>query len=176
MAVIVALIALVGLMCAIDLLLTVGVIRRLREHSALLARTAKVSPAIAVGQQIGAFATITIDDESLTQDELGGDTLVGFFSPGCAPCHERLPGFMEYARAMPRGKNHSLAVIVGNAEDASEMVAQLRIASRVVVEGHEGSVNTAFGVESFPTVLIARRNSDRQLVVGADEVRLLGEV
>lgn len=72
-------------MYRLNLVLTVGVIRRLREHTEQLSRVALSSPdpILHVGDRVGDFAVTTTDGEQLSDDRFTGRTLVGFFSPGC---------------------------------------------------------------------------------------------
>ena len=57
MPVVLAALVIVGMLCALNLILTLGVIKRLREHAALLAGG---PPTIAVGEAIGEFSARTV--------------------------------------------------------------------------------------------------------------------
>jgi hypothetical protein len=153
--VVVAVVAL-SLICLLDLVLTVGVVRRLREHAAALdeltgAPAEVMKPA---GTSIADYAATTVDGEPIARELLAGPTLVGFFSPRCGPCRERLPEFVARAAGTPAGR--VLAVVVGNDRDGAAggdgqaMVAALAGAAPVVLERPGGAVGTAFGVRGFP--------------------------
>ncbi|MEU1880589.1 hypothetical protein ABZ470_25050 [Streptosporangium sp. NPDC020072] len=43
------------------------------------------------------------------RESLADDTVVGFFSPSCGPCRERLPRFVEYGGALSGGRRQRLA-------------------------------------------------------------------
>ncbi|WP_433041631.1 hypothetical protein [Dactylosporangium sp. CS-033363] len=134
MAILAAAVAVVGVLCVIDLLLTVGVIRRLREHTEQLAQAlAGRPPAIAA--------------PGTTVDFDGSASVVGFFSPGCGPCAELLPKFVERVAG-----ESVLAVVVGDGAEVDSMVELLAPVARVVREDHGGTVAAAFGVSSFPSV------------------------
>ncbi|MFD9739622.1 hypothetical protein ACFWW9_34500, partial [Umezawaea sp. NPDC059074] len=93
----------------------------------------------------------TVDGEVVDRDGLSASTLVGFFSPGCAPCEELLPRFLAAARAVPGGRAAVIAVVV--AEDpsgADYLLDPLREVASVVVEGRRGALGAAFGVTSYP--------------------------
>lgn len=152
--------------CVLNLVLTLGVIRRLREHTALLDRLqagpgAGMPDQMPAGAEVGEFAATTTDGEPLSHELLAGQTLVGFFSPTCQPCKERLPEFLEVAPDVPGGRQQVLAVAVGGEQECANLVADLAPVARVVVEppSAEGPVSQAFKTSSYPTfgVLEGRR-------------------
>ncbi len=77
MPVVLAALVIVGMLCALNLILTLGVIKRLREHAALLAGG---PPTIAVGEAIGEFSVRTVHGDPLSDRSLGDETLVAFVS------------------------------------------------------------------------------------------------
>jgi hypothetical protein len=133
-----------------NLLLTAGIVRRLKEHTTLLDRLAGPPPELMrpAGSAIGDFAVTAVDGTPVAADLLVPPTIVGFFSPGCGPCHERLPEFAGRVRRAPVGR--ALAVVVGEAADSAEMVATLGEVALVVNEPVGGPVAKAFGVRGFP--------------------------
>jgi thiol-disulfide isomerase/thioredoxin len=154
---VIASVVLVGMLCGVNLLLTFGVIRRLREHAELLAGSPRVvdnDPSVAVGSVVGEFSVTAADGDVVTRGSLDGGTVVGFFSPGCAPCEELLPRFVEYAASEGVGRR-VVAVVAASDAEAGEMAAQLAPVARVVVEGaFGGAVSTAFGVRGYPAVCV----------------------
>lgn len=151
----------VGVLVLLDLLLTFGVIRRLRDHTEQLRRM-QLGPEVVIagkGAKVGDFATTTTDGEALSANLLTGETLVGFFSPGCQPCETLLPAFVDYAATMPGGRDHVLAVVATDtpeASDVTEKVAALSPYARTVVAAHEEPVLKAFGVNGYPGVLLVQ--------------------
>lgn len=170
----IAAVVLVGLLCTLDLILTLGVIRRLREHTELLSQRPEggLRPALPVGGEVGEFTTSTVDGETLTRDALREETVVAFFSPGCQPCEEKLPRFVEYARAVPGGRLRVLAAVVGDAGEAGALVAELSPVARVVVEEHDGALSAAFQAKMYPTVLLVAPDGSGRPVVIDDQVKL----
>jgi thiol-disulfide isomerase/thioredoxin len=158
-------VVLVGTLCALDLILTLGVIKRLREHTELLTRQAGGAPSIEMGEAVGRFATTTVDGETLTPELVADDTVVAFFSTTCAPCRAKLPRFAEAVRERPGGRERVLAVVAG--DDADSFVSQLNPVARVVTEGTDGAVGSAFKVQVYPLLLVAGREGDGELVVTA---------
>ena len=152
-------VALLGVLCLVNLTLTFTMIRRLREHAAQLAeKSAFASPAVARRLPPGAmapeFTATTVNGElrSLT-DFSGALSLVAFFVPGCAPCHQQLPEFAELALRVPGGAGHVLAVISGNQDqdEAKEIAASLDGIASVVVEATRGPFATAFSNSGYPS-------------------------
>lgn len=141
----------VGALCLLNLVLALGIIRRLRELSALLAAPpdhGEPLPILGPGEVVGPFDATTSDGEPLSRDALAEPTLVAFFSPDCFACQEQLPGFLDYAgRAVER--RQALAVVVAP-EPAAELVATLTPVARVVSEPPDGPVARAFGVQGTP--------------------------
>lgn len=144
-------IAVLGALTLLNLLLTYGVIRRLREHTRLLAGIGSAAPMLAPGSTVGDFAATTLDGELVSRDALSGQTLVGFFSPGCPACTERLPDFVARAATPAHGRARTLAVIAGGDESYAAQREQLAAVARVVVEPERsGPVGRAFGVSAYP--------------------------
>ncbi|MBB5874262.1 thiol-disulfide isomerase/thioredoxin [Allocatelliglobosispora scoriae] len=148
--------AVVTTISLLNLLLVFGVVRRLREHTALLAKMPTGPTAgdliLPAGAQIGSFSAVTTAGDAVSTTSFRDGTLVGFFSPGCAPCRERLPEFVAYAAELG-GADRVFAVVVSDvASEATETIDQLAGVARVVLEKDEGPVAAAFGVKGFPAV------------------------
>lgn len=151
----------IGLLCLLDLVLSLGVIRRLRLHTdhlnRLLTGPARAG-AVPVGTAIGDFTVTTTHGERITRESLsghgaGGSTLVGFFASGCQPCAEQLPAFIAYARSVP-GPRRVLAVVDSDGVDQTDYVERLAEVARVVLEGPGEALQTAFGVDGFPMLYL----------------------
>jgi thiol-disulfide isomerase/thioredoxin len=171
-AYLIASVVFVGILCGVNLLLTFGVVRRLREHAELLAGTPRPvdndSP-VPVGSVVGEFSVTTADGEVVTRDSLDGGTVVGFFSPGCGPCEELLPRFVEYAASEAV---RVVAVVAAPDMQAGEMAAQLAPVARVVVEGaFGGPVSTAFGVRGYPALCVV--DGDGTVIAGGSTMDAL---
>jgi Redoxin len=162
MGFLVAALVLVGALGMLNLVFTFGVIRRLREHTELFNRLGTGtavgggdSAMTEAGGRIGEFAASTEDGEPVSRDLLAGSTLVGFFSPTCAPCIERLPEFAEYARMHMGGRGQTLAVVVSDDDEAAApLVTQLAGVARVVRDVRTGRLQAAFGVRGLPVVAL----------------------
>lgn len=178
MTVLVTLGVLVGVLCVLNLLLTFGVIRRLREHGDLIAKGAASGagggpPTLPVGQRAAEFTGITTDGAAVSRDLLSGDTLVAFLTPGCTPCQKKLPGLVEAAREWPGGRSKTLAVVIGDPDEAADYVEKLVPVARVVLESPGGEVAAAFGVQSYPLFgVVDRSGKVLRSVLEPGELRL----
>ena len=152
MSYLIAAVVIVGVLCVLNLLLVYGVIRRLREHSELLAQGPPAVPDLMArpGAVVGAFTATTVDGDEVVADDLGPGTLVGFFSPSCPACAHQLPKFLDAASAHPGGQDRVLAVVIGGREDAAEQVAALSARARVVVAPPGAEIENAFEVKGYP--------------------------
>ncbi|BAU81464.1 hypothetical protein SLA_0509 [Streptomyces laurentii] len=163
---------LVGALCALDLVLTLGVVKRLRDQQNLLTELGTGTSGPAVGERIGDFAALTVGGEIVARDRIAEETLVAFFSPTCGPCRKKLPGFVAYAGALPGGRDRVLAVVAGSAEAATPFVDALAPVAHVVLEETDGAVGAAFQATAYPTVLRVARGGDGEVVVTDDRVDL----
>jgi thiol-disulfide isomerase/thioredoxin len=149
----VAAVVLIGAVALLNLVLSMGIIRRLREQAASLPE-AQVPHLPAPGEQVGDFTVRTTGGDTVSRDGLRGDTAVAFFSPNCQPCQETVPQFAEYARALPGGPDWAVAVVVGNGAEAAEMVAKLTPVARVVTETDAEVLQSAFRPNGFPSIYL----------------------
>jgi thiol-disulfide isomerase/thioredoxin len=150
-------VALVGALCLIDLVLTLGVVRRLRDHSTRLSTLTGFEPEGETlrgpGGAVDPFTAEDVHGTPVSLDDLAQPTLVGFFSPNCPACEEKLPSFLDYAKAFPGGKDRTLAVVAGESGGVRYRSALAEVAT-VVVEPEFGPVQKAFGTRSYPAFLV----------------------
>ncbi len=145
-----------SLLCLGHLALTIVLVRRLNEHTVVLDRIAGAPPEVMrpTGEVVDDFAATACDGTPVASDLLAAPAVVGFFSPGCGPCKERLPEFVARLRHAPASR--ALAVVVGVEGDNSTdretdmMVSSLSEVALVVAEPPGGPVAKAFGVRGFP--------------------------
>ncbi|MGW6288155.1 hypothetical protein [Streptomyces sp. NPDC055107] len=178
----------VGALAMVDLVLTVGVVRRLREHSDLLRQVSAPAAALpggmsgiaAVGTPVPSF-TAGPSDSPVTDRDLTDGALVAFFSPTCEPCRDRLPGFVARYADRPEEARQVLAVVVDEShsphgardphgpgmpgEDTGSMAAALAAVVPTVQESYDGPVTTAFAAKAFPSCVRVGNGPDGGLVV-----------
>lgn len=162
----------VGAMCLLNLVLTFGVIRRLREHTELLNqrvvdRAAAPGPImLEAGKSVGDFSVTTTDGVPVSRADLTGRRLVGFFSPTCSACAENMPTYVAHAQTHPGGRDAVLSVVVGSEAETAEMTRQLEGVSRVVRDDEQGEISRAFKIDGYPAYAVL----DGDNVVASDFV------
>jgi len=173
MTVLTVAVVLVTGLCLLNLLLTVAVIRRLREHTELIGNMGGAQDfpdsMLPVGERIGDYSAETLDGAVLTRDDLDGQTLIGVFSPGCHGCEQQMPHFVELAKNAPGGRGGVLALVVGGLEEAAGEIARLTPVARVVHEADDGPLTRALGVRAFPA--LARVDSEGRVLASGLQVR-----
>jgi hypothetical protein len=168
-------VVLVGAVAVLNLLLTYGVIRRLREHTNLLSGDAgaEPTPALETGERVGPFQAVTVDGREITERSLLAGTVVAFFTPGCLPCKERLPEFAEFAR-QDGDRDRFLAVLVtddGQESDGAARAYQLDTVAHLVLASRESAVTKAFGVRGYPSIVTI--GPDRQVTASGTRLPVL---
>lgn len=153
MPILIAAVIVVGVLCVLDLLLTMGVIRRLKEHSAMLADRAPGSPGPPViglvkGEAPGAFSADTLDGTRV--DNSTGLRLIAFFSARCSICPERVPPLLDYLAAHQISRADALAIVVGDREAPPPYTESLAEFAQVCVEPEDGPTAKAFSVAGYP--------------------------
>lgn len=155
MAILSAAVALVGALCVLDLLLTFGVIRRLREHAELLGGTSASDPVIiglAPGERVAAFSAVTLDGAVVTA--ASEVRAAGFFAAGCSACPAQVGPFTEYLANHAVGTDDGLAVVVASRDELPAYVDRLRAAGRVCVVDADSELLKAFKVTGFPAFCV----------------------
>jgi hypothetical protein len=182
-------VAFVGVLSVLNLALCLAIIRRLREHTALLSRAdiGGSSQLLAVGTEVPAFTTRTVDGGEVGTEDLVAGAAIGFFSPSCGPCKERLPEFVEWARGVADPRRVFAVIAPGPAEQpvgagmetemavselaVSEMATAVREVSTVIVERSDGPVTAAFNVTGYPTFYLL--GEDRKIRSGSHSTDIL---
>ena len=155
MPVLIGAVVVVGVLCLIDLLLTFGVIRRLREHTTMLAGFQPGGDhvtALAAGGTPEAFTAT--DNEGAVVQGPPGLSMVAFFSASCSVCPKRVPAFVDYVREHPVGRNEVLAVVIAQDSESVPYLVELAEVARVCAEPPGGSIGRAFAVQAFPAFFV----------------------
>lgn len=145
---VVAALIVLGAVLALNLLLTFGVIRRLREHT-------KILEAAVPGSSITDFSATTVDGVTLTRDRLSGDSealTVAFLAPECGSCRSLVPELAGWAARQDRER--TLVVLDGQVSDPADLVAVLNPVAQVIVERSGTPVASAFKVDAFPSFCV----------------------
>lgn len=155
MPVVIAVLGVVGGLCLMDLLLTFGVIRRLREHTDMLSGAGSPPmPAVGlpVGEAPGRFAAVTTDGEPVSG--AAGLRVVAFFSSWCSACPERVPPFVEYLDRHQIGRESVLAVVTTDDGTPAPYLDRLAGVAQACVEPSGGEIAAAFQVTGFPAFFL----------------------
>jgi hypothetical protein len=153
-------VAILCVLCLFDLLLTLGVVKRLRDHENRLAKPTgyeamgNLASSLVQGSRPGAFDVRTTEGDLLTLDGMIDGAVVAFMSPHCKPCVSKLPAFIEHTSALPDGKLRVTVVLTGEEAEATPMAAQLEQVARVVIEPFDGPMTTAFAVTALPVIFV----------------------
>ncbi|MFE0420956.1 TlpA family protein disulfide reductase [Streptomyces sp. NPDC058953] len=160
---------LVGVLCLFNLVLCIGIIRRLREGSDGAGQELVPQVMRAPGERVTRFSAVTTAGASVSEQMLIGDpTLVAAFAQGCPECEEGLPLFAEYAATFPGAPRRVVAVLVGDPDAMRDKVAMLEPVAHVVLEGKDGPVGSALGVRGYPAFGVL----DDHAVVQASGIRI----
>lgn len=121
---------------AVVAVLLVAVLRRLREHEARIARltTTDASVIAGPGHAVGDLPVAL-------------PALIGFFSPSCGGCEERLP---EFRAAATDHRGGVLAVVVDDGGDTRPLASRLAEVAEVAVEAPNGPLASGLAVTGFP--------------------------
>jgi hypothetical protein len=149
------LVVLVGVLCLVDLVLTLGVIRRLRVHTELLNSSARADENI-IGIPVGTipadFAAVSIRDEQL--DGPAGLRIVAFFASFCSVCPTKVPAFLAYLERNQIRQQDVLAVMAADPQDPVPYLNQVAQVARVCFEPPDGPVSAAFQVSAYPVFCV----------------------
>ncbi len=154
MPVLTAAVVAAGGLCLLNLLMTFGVIRRLREHTAILAgiRGSEDMFGLQAGQSPGAFSAVTIAGNTVSNAT--SLRMIAFLSSFCSVCPERVPPFVEYLSSHRIGRDSVLTVVAGSITDPPPYLDRLAEVAQVCFEPVDGEVARAFGVKGFPVFAV----------------------
>jgi hypothetical protein len=172
MAVLAAAVAIVAVLCLLDLVLTFGVIRRLREHTELISsRNIADLPimGLTAGELPEAVSAVTISGEPV--HTAAGFRVVAFFSVMCSVCPERVAPFTAYVTRNGLSRDSVLAVVVGGQDAPPPYQDQLAQVAQVCAEDYEGALGRAFKVIGYPAFCLLDADG-AMLATGFDPARL----
>ena len=160
MSIVVAVLVVLTTLTLLNLLLTFGVIRKLREHTQELAG-GRPPATLAVGAQVPDFTAPTAGGDMVSIASLrasGG--LVAFLAPDCSGCQEQLPSVRS---ALAEALDTPTAVLIvltrlrpapdRDERERAELTAALGVLdsrAAIVHEPLDGALQSAFQVAAFP--------------------------
>jgi hypothetical protein len=172
MPIMIAAVGLAAALCLLDLLLTFGVIRRLREHTTILSalrRPNDLPQGLSPGELPAGFSATTMDGEQV--NGTAGMRLVAFFAAWCSVCPGTVPPFLDYLRGNGIARDRVLAVLIDGDGEPPPYLAQLAAVARVSIEPSDGALSAAFKVPAFPTFVLLDADG-AVLASGADPAEL----
>jgi hypothetical protein len=150
-----AAVAVVGVLCLFDLILTVAVIRKLRDHSARLSRVTLPATLLPAGTEVAEVATVDRYGEAIDGAWLrNGMKLVIFMSATCSACIDQLPDAAARAGGFPGGPDSILTAVVGADGNSAEIVSAFDGIARLVQGAQVDSVVSAFQVSAYPSYFV----------------------
>ena len=158
MPIVVAVLVLLTLLVVLDLLLTYGVIRKLREHTERLDLVSRPEPQM-TGLPTPAFSATTATGETVSARLFDGGGLAVFLAPDCPGCRSQLPDVRRKLAAAVAAAVPVLLVVTRlhperdlgeEAAEIDELLAELDGRVAVVREPLDGAVQAAFKVSSYP--------------------------
>jgi hypothetical protein len=141
----------VGALCLTNLVLVFGIIRRLREHTALLSEQAHAElpvTGLGTGDTPPPFTVTTAEGRIASGP--AGLRLVAFFSTRCSLCPKRVPAFADYVRENRIDRDGVLAVVLGEADEPVPYLEQLETVAQTWREPENGQLAKAFQVSGYP--------------------------
>ncbi|AVT35853.1 hypothetical protein C6W10_04575 [Plantactinospora sp. BB1] len=159
--VVVAVLVVLTTLTLLNLLLTFGVVRKLREHTQELAAV-RPPVTLTVGARVPDFTASTAGGEVVSLASLrAAGALVAFLAPDCSGCQEQLPSVRS---ALAEALETPTAVLVvltrlhpeqpdREERERAELVAALGVSdtrAAVVHEPLDGALQSAFQVAAFP--------------------------
>jgi thiol-disulfide isomerase/thioredoxin len=148
-----AAVVLLGVLCCLNLAMTLAVVRRLRTQAERASEDAvRLPPGVLAPE----FSATTVSGPVVTLSDLtGARSVVAFLAANCPPCHEQVPEFTAYARSVPGGPAQVLAVVVGGTDaETAQLAGDLEGAASVALENVAGPLQKAFSVTGFPTFYV----------------------
>jgi len=169
-----AAVVIVGALCLLDLLLTFGVIRRLREHDQMIVRPpqpAMPTIGLAPSEPVGAFSATTTGGELLSGAD--GLRVAAFFSSSCSVCPERVGPFVDYLTEHLVARDSALSVVVGADGGPPPYLDRLAEVTKVCVEQDDSEITKAFKILGFPAFCLL--GTDGTVVAASYDPAMLPE-
>lgn len=139
-----------------NLLLILGIVRRMRQMGPIIPPE-YIESGPQPGMPLPEFAVGTTDGSRADSSAFsGGRGLVAFLSVGCSACSAQLPLLRNYIANERIDVSRSLVLVSGDPDGQSEYARAASAFAHVVVEDMNGPLMKTFGIKAFPTVLALR--------------------
>ncbi|MDA0637660.1 hypothetical protein OUY22_29995 [Nonomuraea sp. MCN248] len=147
-----------GLLCLINLVLTLAVIRRLRDHTERLGVLQAGDPSqalLAPGTSLPTLRAESVDGETI-DSRVTSPEVVALLSTECSVCLEQLPDLVGLITDRRLDRPAAVAVIMGDdSAQAEQLVEKLLPIASVVRQPWGGPIEKAFQARAFPAFYLA---------------------
>ncbi|MFI6048443.1 hypothetical protein ACIA8C_43020 [Nocardia sp. NPDC051321] len=177
MSILIAVTTILAIATAAHLVVTLGLVRRLRAHTDLLAQLAdNTDRLLPTGTPIPAFTAQTVDGDVIDQTNLRHPAAVALLAVDCPHCRTNLPEFVAYIHGAGYPRERVLAVVTTNERTdptaRQDMLDILTPVATVVCEtSTDGTVTTSFDAQAFPAFYLTGANAT--ITSGTHAVRKL---
>ncbi|GGO77871.1 TlpA family protein disulfide reductase [Nonomuraea cavernae] len=162
-----------GLLCLVNLVLTLAVIRRLREHTEQLVALKAGDPAevlLATGTSLPVFEAESVDGETI-DSRVTSPEVVALLSTECSVCLDQLPDLVGLITDRRVDRPAAVAVIMGDdSAQAEQLVEKLRPVASVVRQPWGGPIEKAFQARAFPAFYLASEGVVRAASISVMEL------
>jgi hypothetical protein len=149
-AILIAVVALVGVIACADLLISFALIRRV---AALQAQGPGVSGP-AVGREVGQFRVPLLDGGEFSREQLAAPRVLAvFLTTSCEPCRQAITELSAMGGPLPWPLYVVIIRTDADDDDALDVAAGMPAGSRVGVITAAEAPLEAFGIDGYPTVL-----------------------
>ncbi|WP_445394987.1 TlpA family protein disulfide reductase [Streptomyces sp. LE64] len=147
---------LLGVVTALNLVLILAVIRRLRRHEEERKQQGDTFENIPsgppVGERVPEFSAVAVDGTRVGSEALRGrEAALTFLSTGCSACVAAARDLPEFARRTGLDVDQMVVVISGEGPEARTMADPVAGVARVVLEERDGPLSVLFAVKGTPT-------------------------
>jgi len=152
MAYVVAALTLLGVLCLLNLLLTLALLGRVADYARRSPSTTSTHVSLLPpGTPTPSFDVTSEDGRPVSQEDLkGAPSLVAFLSPSCAPCHEQIPSLLSYIQEKALSRAHVLGVLQGDRTAAADMLKALAPVATIVFDGDHNALANTFEAWTVP--------------------------
>lgn len=144
----------------LDLLLSVGLVRRFRSLGTQLSAanaqiTLPLRGGIPAGEPVPLVEALTEEGESWAVVEMRGRPfLMAFFESQCGACRGHLEELSQYASSAHIDRNSIVAVVAGDRTLGTDLIDGGARLGRVIVEADARALSERFQIRAYPTFFV----------------------
>ncbi|MFY7070426.1 TlpA family protein disulfide reductase [Nocardiopsis changdeensis] len=159
-AILIAAVVLLTALTLFNLMLTLAVVRRLRQSEGSPRAGGAAPPAdladIPAGMEIPDFSGVSTTGEAVTSAGLRGRmALYAFFDTGCGSCEEQLRPLVDFAREVGLPREQVIAFVGDSRGEADAYTSVLEGHTTVVMQTIHHEAGQAFSLTGIPAFVFA---------------------